>query len=222
MSLDIRPLRASAPLSLQPLRELRRGRLLGRDGFPLPAPLPRLLLPAHHSTLRDMMSREKFRRTAPLLDPPVFPDLRIKEQGRIAELVLGRTALVTVAVVLALAPLAVRGRERRRRSSSRSLSSRERSCRKRSRSLDRSRSRRVRSRSRGDRSRSSDRYWSRRDRSRRDRSRSSDRYRSRRQRARSPDRREARGRAIFLVVLVTVCGLVDDHLPPLTVRGQRR
>ena len=199
MSLDIRPLRASAPLSLQPLRELGRGRLLGRDGLPMPAPLPRLLLPAHHSTLRDVMSREKFRTTALLL---VFPDLRIEEQGRIAELDLGRTALVTVAVVLALAPLAVRGRERRRRSSSRSLSSRERS-----RSSDRSRSRRV---------------LSRRDHSRRDRSRSSDRYRSRRQRARSPSRQEARGHAIFLVVLVTAHDLVDDHLPPLTVRGQRR
>ena len=31
---------------------------------------------AHHSMLRDVMSREKFQRTAPLLDPPVFPDLR--------------------------------------------------------------------------------------------------------------------------------------------------
>ena len=103
MSLDIRPWRASAPLSLQPLRELGRGRLLGRDGLPLPAPLPWLLLPAHHSTLRDVMSREKFRRTAPLLDPP-----RIEGQGRIEELALGRIALVTVAVVLALAPLTVR------------------------------------------------------------------------------------------------------------------
>ena len=109
VSLDVRPWRASALLSLLPLRELERGRLLVRDGFPLPAPLPRLLLPAHRSTLRDVMSREKFQRTAPLLDPPVFPDLRIKEQGKIAELALGRTALVTVAVVLALAPLPVRG-----------------------------------------------------------------------------------------------------------------
>ena len=181
--------------------------MLGRGRLPLTAPLPRLLLPAHHSTLRDVMSREKFRRTASLLDPPVFPDLRIEEQGRIAELVLGLTALVTVAVVLALAPLAVRGRERRRQSSSRLRSS------------DRSRSRRVRSRSRGDRSRSSDRC---RDRSRRDRSRSSDRYRSRRQRSCSPARQEARGHAIFLVVLVTARGCVDDHLPLLTVRGQRR
>ena len=116
-----------------------------------PTPLPRLLLPAHHSTLGDVMSREKFQRTAPLLDPPVLPDPRIEEQGRIVELALGRTALVTVAVVLALAPLTVRGRERRRQSSSRSLSSSERS-----RYSDRSRSRRVRSRSRGDQSRSSD------------------------------------------------------------------
>ena len=44
-----------------------------------------------------------------MLDPPVFLDPRIKEQGRIVELALGRTALVTVAVVLALAPLTVRG-----------------------------------------------------------------------------------------------------------------
>ena len=100
-----------------------------------------------------------------------------------------------------------RGRERRRRSSSRLLSSRERS-----RSSDCSHSRCVRSCSWGDRSR----YRSPRDRSRRDR------YRSRRQRARSPTRRGARGHAISLVVLVTARGLVDDPLPPLTVRGQRR
>ena len=134
-----------------------------------------------------------------MLDPPVLPDPRIKEQGRIVELALSRTALVTVAIILALAPLTVRGQERQRRSSSRSLSSREQS-----RSLDRYRSRRVRSSSR------------------RDRSRSSDRYRSSRQRARSPARRRARGHAISLVVLVTAHSLVDDFLPPLTVRGQRR
>ena len=44
-----------------------------------------------------------------MLDPPVLPDPRIEEQGRIVEFALGRTALVTVAVVLALAPLTVRG-----------------------------------------------------------------------------------------------------------------
>ena len=102
--LDIRLLRASAPLSLQLLRELQRGRLLVCSGFPLPAPLPRLLLPTHRSTLHDVMSREKLQRTSPFLDPPVFPDLRIEEQGRIIE-----PALVTVAIVLALAPLTVSG-----------------------------------------------------------------------------------------------------------------
>ena len=107
--LDICPLSASAPLSLQPLRELGRGRFLGHSGLPLPAPLPRLLLPAHHSTLGDVMGREKFRRTAPLLDPSVFPNLQIEEQGRIVELALDRTALMTVAVVLALTPLTVCG-----------------------------------------------------------------------------------------------------------------
>ena len=109
MSLDVRLLRASAPLSLQLLWELQRGRLLVRSGLPLPAPLSRLLLPAHHRTLRDVMSGEMLRWTAPVLDPPVFPDPRIEEQGRIVEPVLDRTALVTVAAVLALAPLTVRG-----------------------------------------------------------------------------------------------------------------
>ena len=108
MSLDARLLRASATLSLQLLRELGRGRLLVRSGRPLPALLPRLLVPAHHSTLGDVMSREKFRRTALFLDPPVFPDLRVEEHGRIVEPTLGRTALVTVAVDLALALLPVR------------------------------------------------------------------------------------------------------------------
>ena len=41
----------------------------------------------------------------------MVPDLPIKEHGRIGELARGRTALVTVAVVLALAPLPIRGQE---------------------------------------------------------------------------------------------------------------
>ena len=180
------PVRASALLPPRLLRERGRGKLLVRGGRPLPAPLPWLPLPAHHSTLCDVVGRESLRRSAPVLDPPVFPDLRIEEQGRIVGPALGRTALVTGPVVLTLALLPARGRERWRRASSRSLSSCERLRR------DRSRSRRVCSRSRGERSRSSDRYRSRRDCFRRDRSRSSDRYRSRRQRSHSPVRRGGR------------------------------
>ena len=41
----------------------------------------------------------------------MVPDLRIEEHGRIRELVHGRVVLVTVAVVLALAPLPVHGQE---------------------------------------------------------------------------------------------------------------
>ena len=184
VSLVARLVRASAPLSPQLLRELERGRLLVRSGRPLPAPLLRLPLPAHHSTLCNVVSRERLLWSAPVLDPPVFPDLRIEEQGRIAEPALGRPALVTAPVVLAVALLTARGRERRRRDSSRSLSSHEQSRRDRSRSSDRSRLRRVRSRSRGDWPRSSDCY-----RSRRDRSRSSYCYRLRRQHSRPPARR---------------------------------
>ena len=41
--------------------------------------------------------------SAPILNPPVFPELRIEGQGRIAELALGRPALMAILVVLALA-----------------------------------------------------------------------------------------------------------------------
>ena len=74
---------------------------------PLAPLLPWLLLPAHRRTIRDVISGEMLRWTAPVLNPPVFPDLRIEEQRRIVEPVLVRTALVTVTVVLALAPLTV-------------------------------------------------------------------------------------------------------------------
>ena len=46
-----------------------------------------------------------------MLDPLVCPVLQSERHGRIVELALGWTALVTVAVVLALAPLPVRGQE---------------------------------------------------------------------------------------------------------------
>ena len=48
------------------------------------------------------MSRGSLLWSTPIRDPPVFPDLRIEEQGRIAEPVLGRTALAIAPVVLAL------------------------------------------------------------------------------------------------------------------------
>ena len=161
VSLVARQLRASASLSPRLLRWLGRGRLLVRSGLPLPAPLPRLPLPGHHSTLCDVVSRESLWRSAPVLDPLVFPDLWIEEQGRIAGLALGQPALVAVPVVLALALLTAHGQ------AVESVGGRPRLDRcplasGRSQSSDRSRSRRVRSRSRGERLRSSDRYWSRR------------------------------------------------------------
>ena len=56
MSLDTRLLYMRAPLSLQLLRELERGRLLVRSGLLLPAPLPRLLLPARRrGELREVL-----------------------------------------------------------------------------------------------------------------------------------------------------------------------
>ena len=55
------------------------------------------------------MSRESLRRSAPVRDPPVFPDLRIEEQGRIVEPALDRAALVAGLGDLALAPLPARG-----------------------------------------------------------------------------------------------------------------
>ena len=121
MHLVLRPMSLPLlPLDLGPARgvevflvarpvELGRGRLLVRSGRPLPLPLPRSPLPAHHSMLCDVVSRESLRRSAPVLDPPVFPDLRIKEQGRIVGPALGRPALVTGPVVLSLALLPARG-----------------------------------------------------------------------------------------------------------------
>ena len=221
VSLVARLVRASALLPTRILRELGRGRLLIRSGRPLPAPLPRLPLPAHHSTLCDVVSRESLRKSAPVLDPPMFPDLRVEEQGRIVGPALGRPALVTGPIVPALALLPARGRERRRRASFRSLSTCERL-----RSLGRSRSRRVCSRSRGDRSRSSDRYLFCRDRFRRERSWSSDRYRSRRQRSRSPaqrgDRHDRSRSRDTPIRSRDARAHVSGHLPPLAARSQRR
>ena len=109
VSLVTRLLRASSPLSLWLLRELLRGRLLVHSGCPLPVLLPRWPLPTHHSTLCDVVSRESLLWSAPVRDPPVFPDLRIEEKGRIVEPVLGRTVLAITPIVLALVLLTASG-----------------------------------------------------------------------------------------------------------------
>ena len=76
---------------------------------PLPALLPRWPLPAHHCTLCDVVSRESLQGSAPVRNPLMFPDLRIKEQGRIVEPALGRAAPLAGLSDLALAPLPARG-----------------------------------------------------------------------------------------------------------------
>ena len=58
VSLVTRLVRASSLLLLLLLRELKRGELLVRSRRPLPTLLPRWPLPAHHCTLRDVVSRE--------------------------------------------------------------------------------------------------------------------------------------------------------------------
>ena len=146
----------------------------------------------------------------------MVPDLRIEEHGRIRELVHGRVALVTVAVVLALAPLPVRGQEVKSVEGGH--------CRGRSlpvcglveigRGLITATALNVCALILGE--------TGLRDRSRRDRSRSSDRYRSRRQRTRPPTHRGGRGHAISRFDLMTARGHAIDDLPPLTARGLER
>ena len=109
VSLVARLVHASALLSPLLLRELGRGELLVRSGRPLPALLPRWPLPAHHCMLCDVVSRESLRRSAPVRNPLMFPDLRIEEQGRIVEPALSRAAPVAGLSDLALAPLPARG-----------------------------------------------------------------------------------------------------------------
>ena len=78
VSLVAHPVRASALLSPRLLREQGRGELLVRSGRPLPVLLPRLPLPAHHSTLCDVVSRESLLPFAILPCFPIF-GLRNKE-----------------------------------------------------------------------------------------------------------------------------------------------
>ena len=158
----------------------------------------------------------------------MVPDLRIEEHGRIGERARGRTALVTMAVVLALAPLPVHGQEVESIEGGRLLGR----CPPASGRVVCGHDLRIAPALDadalvlgGDRSRSSDRY-----RSRRDRSRSSDRYRSCRQRAHPPAHRGARSdrlrsRDLPLRAVTrspAVSGHTDDYLPPLFVRDQGR
>ena len=100
----------SLPLLLL-LRERAKWELLARCRLPFPAPPVSLTLPNSHRTFHDVGIRESLRHLAPACYPPVVPDLRIEDQGRIRGLGHERVARVDVAVVVALAPLPVRGQE---------------------------------------------------------------------------------------------------------------
>ena len=109
--LGSRLVRAGALPLLLLLRERAKWELPARSRLPLPAPLPRLSLPIPHRTFNNMRNRERLRSLAPACYPPVVPDLRIEEHGRIREPGHERVAPVDVALVLALSPLSVRGQE---------------------------------------------------------------------------------------------------------------
>ena len=68
-------------------------------------------LPNSHRTFHDVRIRGRLRSLATACCPPVVPDLRIEEQGRIRGPGHEGVALVDVAVVLALASLPVRSQE---------------------------------------------------------------------------------------------------------------
>ena len=93
------------------LQERAKWELPARSRLPLPAPLPRLSLPIPHRTFNDVRNRGRLRSLAPACYPPVVPDLRIEEHGRIREPGHERVAPVDVAVVLAVSPLPVRGQK---------------------------------------------------------------------------------------------------------------
>ena len=123
LPLDIGPARGvGVPLGFRlgradslPLLLLLRGRakweLPARCRRPFPAPPMSLTLPNSHHTFHDVGIRGSLRHLAPAFYPPVVPDLRIEDQGRIRGLGHERVAHMDVAVVLALAPLPVCGQE---------------------------------------------------------------------------------------------------------------
>ena len=100
----------SLPLLLL-LRERAKWELPARCRRPFPAPPMSLTLPNSHRTFHDVGIRGSLRHLAPAFYPPVVPDLRIEDQGRIRGLGHEGVAHVDIAVVLALAPLPVRGQE---------------------------------------------------------------------------------------------------------------
>ena len=103
--------RAGAFPLLLLLRERAKWELPTRCRLPFPAPPTSLSLPNSHRTFHDVRIRGRLRSLASACYPPVVLDLRIKEQGRIRGPGHVGVALVDVTVVLALAPLPVRGQE---------------------------------------------------------------------------------------------------------------
>ena len=97
--------------SLPLLLLLREWELPARCRRPFPAYPMSLTLPNSHRTFHDVGIRGSLRHLAPACYPPVVPDLRIEDQGRIRGLGRERVAPVDVAVALALAPLPVCGQE---------------------------------------------------------------------------------------------------------------
>ena len=100
----------SLPLLLL-LRERAKWELPARCRRPFPASPMSLTLPNSHRTFHDVGIRGSLRHLAPAFYPPVVPDLRIEDQGRIRGLGHERVARVDVAVVVALTPLPVCGQE---------------------------------------------------------------------------------------------------------------
>ena len=111
MPLGCRLGRAGALPFLLLLRERVKWELPARCRLPFPAPPTSMSLPNSHRTFHDVRIRGRLRSLATACYPPVVPDLRIEDQGRIRGPGHEGVALVDVAVVLALAPLPVRGQE---------------------------------------------------------------------------------------------------------------
>ena len=102
--------RAGALPLLLLLRERAKWELPARCRLPFPAPPTSLSLPNSHRTFHDVRIRGRLRSLATACYPPVVLDLRIVEHGRIRG--PGHVGLlVVVTVVVALAPLPVRGQE---------------------------------------------------------------------------------------------------------------